>query len=113
MVKLTTKIVKSTDLWSKINLCTKSLILRKNNDIGVTNKYYVDILSRVFEGILDPFWGYLRISVLFAFASFIQHRKHMHPPLKFEIDLVNQRPCRTSRNIWSTIPYWRCCGLFH
>jgi hypothetical protein len=25
----TTKIVKSTDLWSKINLCTKSLILRK------------------------------------------------------------------------------------
>jgi hypothetical protein len=25
MVKLTTKIVKSTDLWSKINLCTKSL----------------------------------------------------------------------------------------
>jgi hypothetical protein len=32
MVKLTTKIVKSTDLWSKINLCTKSLILRKIND---------------------------------------------------------------------------------
>jgi hypothetical protein len=24
MVKLTTKIVKSTDLWSKINLCSKS-----------------------------------------------------------------------------------------
>jgi hypothetical protein len=32
MVKLTTKIVKSTDLWSKINLCKKSLILRKIND---------------------------------------------------------------------------------
>jgi hypothetical protein len=32
MVELTTKIVKSTDLWSKINLCTKSLILRKIND---------------------------------------------------------------------------------
>jgi hypothetical protein len=31
MVKLTTKIVKSTDLWSKINLCTRSLILRKKN----------------------------------------------------------------------------------
>jgi hypothetical protein len=29
MVKLTTKIVTSTDLWSKINLCTKSLILEK------------------------------------------------------------------------------------
>jgi hypothetical protein len=30
MVKLTTKIVKSTDLWSKINLCTKSLIYGKS-----------------------------------------------------------------------------------
>jgi hypothetical protein len=32
MIKLTTNIVKSTDLWSKINLCTKSLILWKIND---------------------------------------------------------------------------------
>jgi hypothetical protein len=32
ILKLTTKIVKSTDLWSKINLCTKPFILRKIND---------------------------------------------------------------------------------
>jgi hypothetical protein len=34
MVKLTTKIVKSTDLWSKINICTKSLIPDKYQPLG-------------------------------------------------------------------------------
>jgi hypothetical protein len=33
MIKLTTKIVKSIDLWSKINPCTKSLLLRKINTV--------------------------------------------------------------------------------
>jgi hypothetical protein len=42
MVKLTTKIVKSTAFWSKINLYTKSMILRKIN-----GKYFqcMDILD--------------------------------------------------------------------
>jgi hypothetical protein len=55
MVKLTTKIVKSTDLWSKINLCTKSLILRKIQ-LGIRvilEKNFKDPMHFVFLQIRD------------------------------------------------------------